>query len=343
MILSISSMSSSLLQPLFGYISDSLKRRFFIFAGLLFSSFFISLTGIAPNIWLLGFAIVLGNLGIGFYHPQATALVSHYSGHDINKTMGIFTACGTAGYAFGPVISSLLVENFGIKSTVFAVFPGLFILLLIYRFLPKINTQSINKEKKYFKNIFSMIVKNKVLLILSMISVIKALIVISYSVFMPFIWKKLGYPVSYGGFALASFSLFGGFASILGGRLTDTIGSRKVFLISLLPVTPFALIMLDFINKSPSVSFGAFALIGFFTMFSVAVNIVIAQKVAPENKGMISGIIGGFSWGLVGLTLTPLGFLAEKFGITNVLAVIAFVPLFGALLVNYLPDEKISG
>ena len=43
----------------------------------------------------------------------------------------------------------------------------------------------------------------------------------------------------------------------------------------------------------------------------------------PQYKSLISGFIGGFSWGIVAVAMTFCGFLAQKFGIMNVLIVVS--------------------
>jgi hypothetical protein len=56
--------------------------------------------------------------------------------------------------------------------------------------------------------------------------------------------------------------------------------------------------------------------------------------------GTVSGIIGGFCWGVAGLILTPIGFLSAKYGVGNVLLFIAFVPILGAIALSFMKTEK---
>ena len=75
LIISIANISSYLLQPIFGYMADKSKKRFFIFWGILIASVFIPLMGYAQNFATLTIAIILGEIGVGFFHPQATSFV----------------------------------------------------------------------------------------------------------------------------------------------------------------------------------------------------------------------------------------------------------------------------
>jgi len=338
LILSISSFSSSILQPLFGYISDILARRFFIFAGILLSALLISLIGYSNNVFVLGLLVFFGSMGVGLFHPQATALAAHFSGREINNLMGFFIASGTIGFALGPFLSSFLVSNFGLKSTTFAVLPGLIIFFLMYKILPKV---PVKVEIPSFTDLISTMINfKKNLLILSFISMVRSLSVMSFTVFMPFLWKEHNYSTLIIGILIGMFSLFGGIASYIGGKLNNYVGEKFILFISLLPGVPCLFGSLYFLDKIPQLSFILFVLSGFILTFSTSVNMVIAQKAAPENMGTVSGIIGGFSWGIAGLILTPIGFLSTKYGVANVLAFIAFVPILGAMALNFINFEK---
>ena len=63
---------------------------------------------------------------------------------------------------------------------------------------------------------------------------------------------------------------------------------------------------------------------------------IMAQNVLPEYKSIISGFINGFSWGIVAIVMSMLGFVAEKFGITNVLIFVSIIPAVCAVLVKEL-------
>lgn len=348
-IISLSSLSSSLLQPVFGYISDRVQRRFFLFSGLLVATIFMSLIGKVSNIFLLTLVLVLGYMGVGLFHPQATALLSVFSGNKVNSYMGIFTACGTLGYALGPVASSTIVEKFGFDNLHWAMIPGLLYAIIMYKFLPKIPFQHKEKEETSIKEVFEIIFKDIKLLSLTVIAIIKGLLVITFCVLMPFIIKKLGlsfniYEFEVGttmliGITLSLFSAFGGFGSFSGGIIADRTSEKFVFYSSLLPTTPILIASLLLINKLPLLGLLLFVISGFFIMLSVSVNIVMAQKLAPKNTAMVSGIIGGFSWGIAAILLTPVGFLAEKIGTDIVLIFVSFAALLGSFLIKFIFED----
>ena len=62
LVLSISNIFSSMLQPIFGFFADNMLKRFFIFWGLILVSTFLPLTTLAPNVYILILFIILGSL-----------------------------------------------------------------------------------------------------------------------------------------------------------------------------------------------------------------------------------------------------------------------------------------
>lgn len=76
----------------------------------------------------------------------------------------------------------------------------------------------------------------------------------------------------------------------------------------------------------PLVSFGVFVLMGFCTGMAMPVTMVMAQSTLPQYKSIIGGFINGFSWGIVAIALSFVGFVAQAKGIIPVLLVITLIP-----------------
>lgn len=332
----IAGVASSFLQPVFGYISDRLAKRFFIFWGLLFSCVFISLSGYTNHYFILMILLVLGNLGVALFHPQATALAAYFSANEVNKHMGFFTALGTIGYATGPIISSFLVGNFGLKSTIIAIIPGLVTTYLIYKMVPK-GTEVFNQEKSkksWYINLFKF---EKIIYHLAFISIMRAVAILSFTILMPFLLKSYGTTIT--GVILALFSFLGGIGSYVGGKLSNTYGKRTVMFLTLIPAMPCLFATLFLLKTIPLLAFAFYIFAGFCLMSSNSVNIVIAQKAAPKDVAMVSGLIGGFCWGIAHIAQYPIGFLSQHFGIVHILFFVSLFPLVGAIATACIPKQ----
>lgn len=237
--LSASQLFSSMMQPVFGFIADKWRKRFFIFWGIILASIFFSLTGLVQNIWQLALCLILGGVGVGFYHPQATGFVVRYSGKNLAKYMSIFIAAGTIGYSVGPIISSSITQFFGVTKLPLAASWGILFALAVFLFVPKISHQPVPKDTTSFKTAVTDIFKNKTVRILIMVSALKSLVTSSFSVLLPFYWKSLGYSAFQIGIAVFLFLTVGAFGTYISSKYEKLIGYKNVFYTSL--IVPFIL------------------------------------------------------------------------------------------------------
>lgn len=338
-LISISNLTSSLSQPFFGYIADKWQRRFFIFWGMLMASIFLSFLGLSNNIYMLIICLLFGHMGVAFFHPQATSIVSNYSKTNSNsKDMSVFIAMGTFGFALGPAISSGITQMWGLEKLPCACFVGIIMAFVLLKRVPKLNTIHIEKPAVSIIDAIKRIFSNKPVSILVGASIVKSFVVSSFPIILPFYWKSIGYSVSKIGIILLAFMIAGAFGVITSPIVEKKIGLKNVFYLSLMTVAPFGLVFYLCEGKGV-IGLTAFILIGYVSLLASPVNMALAQKLMPELKSMISGFIGGFSWGVIGILLPLISILAEKIGMLNVLLAMTFIPLIFSYNIKYLPEK----
>lgn len=326
-ILAFGHMLSSMLQPIFGYISDKLKHRTFMFWGLVIASIFTPLVVQANSSALLTTFLILGMCGNAFFHPQVTCLINvfNYNNPTLSKYMGIFLGLGTIGYAIGPFCSTYIVQNFGQNSLSFFTIPGIVIAILIYFLVPKIPLNTECEKPQKFYPVMKEILSSKILLCLILIAVVKSGVSISFSTYVPFLLEKSGFNLSQIGIITTLFLTMGGVATILSAKIEQLIGGTNVVRTSFLTILPLTLAFLFLMDKLPLISTILFIASGFFIMLSVSVTLVSAQKIMSKNKGVISGVMQGFSWGLGALFLAPMGCIGQNFGVDKILIIMSFI------------------
>lgn len=345
-LISISHLCSSIIQPLFGYSADILKKRFFIVWGLIIGAIFLSYTGATQNIITLGLCLALGSMGVAFYHPQATSFVKQFSGNNPTKHMSIFLAGGTAGFSAGPLISSQFAQHFELEQMPILMIYGIIVGILMLKFIPK------TSDSSSFNEFYKTILKPDFILtffkaakecfnvkdfkILFAISVAKCLTVSTYCVFLPFLWEKMGYSVSKIGTLIFLFVSAGALATIVSSVFEKKIGPHKVFYLSMLTIFPLTLLFVLTYAHSQLLSYIIVTLVGFFALLAIPINMVMAQNAVPQHRGLVSGFIGGLSWGIIGVILPITGFAAEKLGIPTLLTIVSIVPLICAFYVKKL-------
>ncbi|MGN0018259.1 MAG: MFS transporter [Candidatus Gastranaerophilaceae bacterium] len=341
LLMSISQLFSQLLQPIFGFFADNILKRGFIFWGLLFSTIFFPLTGVANNVYWLGLFIILGSLGVSIFHPQSIGFVIRFTEKDFTKNMGIFLSLGSIGYSFGPLISAAITQYLSLeKMPVLSIF-GIVLALLMFVCVPKIsNTDVIENKEKDIVKVFKTILSNKQVLILIIISIMKALISSSCAILLPFLWKDTGHNPIYIGMALFWFMFAGGIGSLVSPKFEKILGTKQVIYLSMLSMPVLMCIFVFLQDKLPIVALVDFVLMAFVLMLATPITMVLAQKELPQYKSIIGGFLNGFCWGVVGVLLSGLGFMAQKFGILQMLFIAGFVPAFSAYLVKYLNVEE---
>ena len=338
-LISISNLTSSLSQPFFGYIADKWQRRFFIFWGMMMASIFLSFLGLANNIYMLVICLILGHMGVSFFHPQATSIVSNYSKCSANsKDLSIFIATGTFGFALGPAVSSGITQLFGLEKLPFACFIGIITAFILLKNIPKINPNLIKKPEVSLFVAIKKIFNNKPVSILVFASIVKSFVVSSFSIILPFYWKSIGFNVSSIGIILFAFMMAGAFGVLSSPFFEKLLGIRKVFYFSLITVFPLGIIFYIFKGQGFTALI-AFILIGYVSLLAAPVNMALAQRLMPEFKSMISGFIGGFSWGVIGIFLPIISLIAEKTGILHIILFMTFIPFIFSYFIKYLPEE----
>lgn len=340
-ILTISHIFSSLLQPLFGFFADNIVKRSFIFWGLILSSIFIPLSALAHNPFILVLFIIFGSIGSSLFHPQALGFASKFAQKDsAGKSMAVFVAMGTLGYSMGPVVSSAITQFLGMPKMPLMTFLGIVWALIMFSFVPKLSLSEKVVNKINFKTAFRRILTNRKLNILNVIAMLKTMIMSACFILLPFLWKNMGYKPFYIGMALFMFIFAGGIGSLISGHIEKNIGAANVFYISMISTFPLMILFILTCSSHPTLSLGIFVIMGFITMMATPVTMVMAQNVIPEYKSIISGFINGFSWGIVAIAMSLLGFIAEKFGITNVLIFVSIIPAVCSILVKELFKEN---
>ncbi len=337
-VISISSIFSTILQPIFGFFADNMLKRVFIFWGLILSSIFIPLTPLANNVYVLILFIVLGSLGSSFYHPQASGFVNKFASicNTCANDMGIFISMGSLGYSFGPLIAAFVTQYLGMNHMPILSIMGLSLAFTMFLFVPKLSNIEKKPEYKTFKETFCTILSNRKMNYLMIISMMKVLVTTSCCTLLPFLWKDMGYQPFYIGSALFLFIIAGGFGSLCSHKIETKFGTKNLLYFSMTATLPMIIMFSLTYKHHPVASLIMFAIIGFTTMLAQPVTMVMGQNLLPQFKSVVAGFMNGFAWGVVAISLSLIGLTAQHYGITNVLIILSLFPVLSTFLIKYL-------
>ena len=344
-IISIANVSSYLLQPVFGYFADRCQKRFFIFWGIIIASIFIPMMGLAKSYLALTLAIVIGEIGVGFYHPQSTSFVPLFCKNSEHSklNMGIFLSMGSFAYGVGALIATRLYDMFDETVLIYTSVVGILTAFSMFFFVPKVSCDtSVKKHKTPLGEVLRDIFSNSLERILIYSSIVKSIIVSSFTMIMPFYWKSIGFNATKIGIIGCVFLATSTAGMILSPKIEKYIGSRNTFYLSFLSILPLALATVWFISRNIYIAILLYGAIGFLIFTVQPINVVMSQKLLPQHTSMISGVVGGFTWGVVGVMLPVLGFFADKVGILQVLIAISCIPLIFCYWVKEIPKRPMD-
>jgi FSR family fosmidomycin resistance protein-like MFS transporter len=294
--------------------------------GLVLSCIFIPSAANCKTVILFLICLLLGMVGNAFFHPQVSALIRDFNKNNPNlsKVMSVFLGLGTIGYAIGPYISTFFVENFGVEKIYFLGLFGFICALFMYFFVPKIPDKDCYIKENIFV-VLKEILKNKKCMFLTLVSIIKSALSISFGTYIPFLLQEKGFSLSSTGMIVTLFYISGAIGTILSAKLEKKFGANGVVVFSFVSILPLLLLFLYLLNYNKNIAVVLFIIIGFFILLSVGIILTHAQNVIPKYTGVISGVIQGFSWGIGALFLAPLGIIGQKFGVGAILVLMSLI------------------
>src|SRR2546428_4311633 len=87
----MSNITSSLIQPLFGYFADQTSRRWILPVAVFISSIGIGLTGLSGSYGIVLALVVLSGIGIASYHPEGYRTATQVAGDRKATGVSIFS------------------------------------------------------------------------------------------------------------------------------------------------------------------------------------------------------------------------------------------------------------
>ena len=90
----MSNVTSSLIQPLFGFLADKTSRRWLLPLSVFLSSVGIALSGVAPSYYVLLALVMVSGFGVAAYHPEGYRTATQVAGERKATGVSIFSTGG---------------------------------------------------------------------------------------------------------------------------------------------------------------------------------------------------------------------------------------------------------
>jgi len=332
----MANVTSSLIQPLFGYFADKTARRWLLPLSVFLSSLGLGFTGLAPSYPVVLALVVITGFGVAAYHPEGYRTATAVAGDRKATGVSVFSTGGNIGIAIGPPLITALLTGFGMAGSLGMLIPGILVAVLLTGALPMLSAPPPAQAKTAAAGGARTMVGAMSLLI--MVIAVRSWTQLGFTTYVPFYYLEVlhGDPRLVGTL-LAVFLGAGVVGTLVAGPIADRVGVRRYVVSVFLLATPIAI---SFFFVSGPLAFVVLGGLGFVLVSTFTVSVVLGQAYMPRNPGMASGLIVGFAIGAGGLGVTVLGWVADHFGLTRALWISALMPLLGFVLAMFLPEPR---
>lgn len=339
-ILMAASFTSSLIQPLFGFLTDKQEKPLLLPLGCLCAGIGFSFITLAPSYLLVLVLVVISGLGIASYHPEGYKTAHFFTGERRVTGMAVFAVGGSVGFALGPIVTVYTIQYLGLSSLPLMALPALLFAVLLFLNWKKIALPAKDLGQSRQAAASDAPTAYWGLVVIIAIVMVRSWIQFGLMSYIPFyyITHLKGDPL-YASKLIFVFLLGAAIGTLAGAPLADRWGHKRYLTGSML----LSAILLPFtlLAAKGAVLFVALGLVGMITISTFSLTVVMAQRMLPSNLGVAAGLMVGFAIGAGGICVTFLGVLADHFGVPFALKSITILPLIGLVLCLILryPEE----
>jgi len=327
----IMQVSSSVIQPTVGFLSDRFTFRWLVPVSVLLAS--------AGYLFLLGgtyslaaFGILLSGIGVAGFHPDGSKLAHFASDERKAWALSIFSLGGSVGMAIGPMVMTFLLLRFGLPGVarlLWLTVPIAFVYLYQSRSLyAGIEARAAQRaEAKPFPWRLSVLAP---LGLLMTAIVLRAWAHTATMSFIPlYFTSHLGESTQFSSALLTTYIVAGALNSLLVGLSAERWGIPATFIGTLFLGT----IVLFILPKvSGPWAFPVAALAGGMLLSTLGITTALGQQMLPDHVGLASGLVLGVTVGTGGIGAVLLGHVADIKGIETAMSGLPLFSLLAACL-----------
>ena len=326
--------SSSLVQPLFGLLSDRRGAIWLLPAGVAVGGLGTGLAAVAPRYELVVVLVFVAGIGIAAYHPEGAKFAAYASGRKRASGMSYFNIGGNTGYALGPIVVTPLVLWLGLTGGLLAMLPVVVASILLARSLSGLQELAPERRVHVRSNAADDV---GAMTILGVVIGLRSVAWFGLLTFVPLWIVENGGTEGEGNRTLSLMLVAGAAGTLLLGPVADRVGLRRTLLITQVAL-PF--LMVAFVAVGGVLGTVALMLVGLCVVGTFGVTMVLSQLYLPRHVGMASGLSVGLAMGLGGLAAVALGGVADAVDLETALYLAAIAPGIGAVLCLALPRPR---
>ncbi|MCJ7784719.1 MAG: MFS transporter, partial [Desulfobacterales bacterium] len=300
-VIMVSNMTSSIIQPLFGYLSDKMEMKWLLPVSIILTCVGFSFLGLASSFLVLLILVIINGLGIAVYHPEGTKIMHYFTGSRMATGMSFFQVGGNLGMALGPLVITYAIALADLSGTLFYLLLGVPMLSILLLFSKEL-TLPVKSEKSDLREKgggSTPVGENRgwgsMSLLVFAVSM-RSWAHMGLITFVPFYYIHVlkGDAITAGRLVFV-FLMGGVVGTLIGAAIADKIGHKYYFCLSMILSVPLLLL---FLQVTGIWVFIILFLVGLLLISSFSVTIVMGQMILRNRLGMASGLTMGFVIGM---------------------------------------------
>jgi MFS transporter, FSR family, fosmidomycin resistance protein len=326
-----STFSSTLIQPVFGVLTDRHRLGWMAATGMLVSGLGVSVAGLAHDYALTWLAIAAAGVGSAAFHPEASrATRIATSGSAVG--MSVFSVGGNVGMAVAPVTVAAILTVTTLNGSPVLVVPALAMAaasIVAARWMGRARAAPERRRSPATGSgrrddwwMFGWLAGAVIALSIAVVG-LRSLLPI-------YLIQRFGASPVVGSAALTVMVGVGVAGTLLGGVLADRWGRVPTVRLGYALTAP-ALAGLVLAPTLP-LAFAAAVVLGIVLFLPFSVHVTLGQECLPNRVGTASGLTLGMSISAGGMASPLLGLLADARGVSTSLLVLALLALLALLL-----------
>jgi len=329
--------SSSVLQPLFGQLTDRWPAPWLLPAGVAVAGIGLGAAALMPTYGLIWLAIALSGIGVAAYHPEGARYARYASGSRRATGMSVFSVGGNAGFAAGPVLATPILLLLGLRGGWAIGALPVAVAVALAAGLARIEAGRVaalapaasgslaagdDQWGPFFR--------------LTGVLLARSILFYGLNTFIPLYWIGVFHePVGAAGVALATLLIVGALGTLLGGRLADRFSRRTVVVVAVTVTVPLLVLLVAM--PAPLAANAVLVPLALAMYVPSSILVVMGQEYLPGRVGTASGVTLGLAVSVGGVLTPALGFVADHTDLRAALALLILVPLAAVPLAVSLP------
>ncbi len=328
------SLLSSVVQPLFGVLTDKWAMPWLLPVSTLLGGAGVALTGVGGSYALTLAAVAVSGVGVAAYHPEA-ARVARSASRGNHSAMSWFSLGGNLGFATAPLMVSAVIATAGLRASPLLVMPalaGTALGVAALRRMPTPAAAAATDRAGGTVGRDDWVSFTK----LSGAIMCRSIVFVGLSAFISlYVRQRTSGGAVSGTVALFVLYLGGAVGTVTGGKLAARFGRLSVVQWSY-ALTILAVAGVIFVPGPPLYLAVALTSAGLYVPFSL--HVTLGQDYLPRRVGTASGVTLGLTISIGGIASPLIGTLADATSLQTALTPLIALPALGWLLLRTLNE-----